>query len=97
MKKRTGEQPGIGGMAVPSKTAKSTPPPSKTAGQGQSPSRDYFPTSIAKRTRAQSTASTRQRAAAKTDSSRKVAYGQLTAEEEEESEEGSSEEENPIR
>ena len=57
MKKRTGEQPGIGGMAVPSKTAKAT-------------SLDYFPTSIAKRTRAQSTSSAGQRSA-QTDASSK--------------------------
>ena len=99
MKKRTGKQPGIGCMALFSKTAKaakSIPPPSSTAGQGQSPSR---PTSIAKRTKTQSTASTGQRAAAKTESSRKVPYspGQLIAEEDEESEESSSEEEQPIR
>ena len=94
-------------MEVPSKAtkvAKSTPPPSKTASQGQSPSRDYIPTSIAKRTRAQSTASFGQRMATKTDSSSKdqadeVPYnpGQLLAEEEGESEESSSEDEKPIR
>ena len=64
-----------GGMAVTSKAAKATksiPPPSNTAGQGQSPSCDHFPTSIAKRTRAQSTAPAGQRAAAKTDSSSKA-------------------------
>ena len=61
-----------GGMAVPSKTAKLTPPPSNTAGQGQSPSINYIPTSIAKRTRAQSTAPAGQRATAKTDSSSKA-------------------------
>ena len=89
-KKRTGKQPGIGGMAVPykaAKAAKSIPP----AGQGQSPSRPYFPSSIAKRTRAQSTASAGQRLAAKMDASSKdqadeVPYnpGQLIDEEQEE-------------
>ena len=89
-KKRTGKQPGIGGMAVPykaAKAAKSIPP----AGQGQSPSRPYFPSSIAKRTRAQSTASAGQRLAAKMDASSKdqadeVPYnpGQLISEEQEE-------------
>ena len=89
MKKRTGDQPGIGGMAVPSKAAKSTPPPSNTAGQGLSPSLNYIATSIAKRTIAQLAAPAGQRSPAKTDSSSKgdkVPYspGQLLAEEEEE-------------
>ena len=107
MKKRTGDQPGIGGMAVPSKTAKvaqSIPPPSNTANQGQSPSLDYIPTSISKRTRAQSTAPAGQRSPAKTASSSKDQAdeapcnpGQLLAEEEEESEESSSDDEKPIR
>ena len=104
MKNRTGGQPGNGGIAVPSKTAKSTPPPSSTANQGQSPSLDYIPTSVAKRTRAQVAAPAGQRAAAKTDSSSKYQAdeapcnpGQLLAEEEEESEESSSDDEKPIR
>ena len=91
-------------MAVPSKATKSTPPPSKTDGQGLSPSLDYIPTSISKRTRAQSTAPAGQRSPAKTDSSSKDQAdeapcnpGQLLAEEEEESEESSSEDEKPIR
>ena len=71
MKKRTGGQPGNGGVTVPSKTAKSTPPPINTANQGQSPSLDYIPTSIAKRTRAQLAAPAGQRSPAKTDSSSK--------------------------
>ena len=59
-------------MAVPSTAAQSIPPPI-TTGQGQSPSCDYFPASIAKRTRAQSSDPTRQRSAIKTDSSSLIA------------------------
>ena len=90
-------------MAVSSKAAKSTLPPI-TTGRGQSHSLNYIPTSIAKSTRAQSTARAGQRSAAKTDSSGKsnandapYSLGQLLVEEEEESEDSSFEEEKPIR
>ena len=89
-------------MEVPSKAtkvAKSTPPPRKTASQGQSPSRDYIPTSIAKRTRTQLAASAGQRAAAKTDSSSKADEAPYSpgVKKEEESDDSSFEGENPIR
>ena len=82
------------------KVAKSTPPPSKTASQGQSPSRDYIATSsIAKRTRTQLAASAGQRAAAKTDSSSKADEAPYSpgVKKEEESDDSSFEGENPIR
>ena len=91
------------GMAVSSKAVKSTLPPI-TAGQGQSSSLNYIPTSIANRTRTQLAASSGQRTAVKTKSSSKVladkfpySPGQLLVEEEEESEESSIEDEKPTR
>ena len=72
-------------MAVSSKAAKSTLPPSKTAGQGQSSSLNYIPTSKTK-------------SSSKVQAD-KFPYspGQLLVEEEDESEESSTEDEKPIR